>query len=88
MNQQFDIRTFDDLERFYGGARGMQQRFGMSQPGIACWKIRGIPPGYHLRIYLEARAAGLTIDPELFGLPAPLSHYLNSDFSPLPAAAQ
>lgn len=81
MRRSHDIATFDDLQRFYGGAKEMRRRFGLSQPGLACWKLEGrsIPRGYHLEIYLELKMAGLTIDPDLFGIEGPLAAFMNRD---------
>ena len=73
MSNQYDIATFADLRRFYGGAKGMERRFKLSQPGACHWGRRGIPGGWHLRIYLEVAAAGKTINPDLFDVDGELA---------------
>jgi hypothetical protein len=78
MANRYDIHTIDDVARFFGGQRGMQERFALSQPAVSHWKRRGIPTGYHMRIALEVQRAGLTINPELFELDEPLAGLLNS----------
>jgi len=88
MTQNHDITSYDNLERFYGGPRGMQAKFGLSQPGIACWKIRGIPTGYHLRIFLELQMSGLSIDPDLFEADTTLATFMDACGGRAPAASK
>lgn len=81
MKKDYDIHTIDDVIQFFGGSRGMQRKFALSQPGISHWKRRGIPTGYHMRIALEVRNEGLTINPELFELDDRLSGLLDNWFT-------
>lgn len=65
----YDIKTFDDLMRFYdekypGG--GAQFRFMVRRTAISNWRTRGIPGGWHGRIMMDLADAGKTFDPGLF----------------------
>lgn len=84
MARSYDIETFDDLLKEFAGHRGLQRKFGLSQPAISHWRSRGIPTGYHLRLYLELRLAGRTINPDLFEIDGELASVMNDH---LPAVA-
>ena len=77
MAATYDINTYRDLETFFGGQKGLQRKFGLSQPGVSHWRVRGLPAGYHLRIYLELRKADKTINPELFEIDGDLGQTMN-----------
>jgi hypothetical protein len=78
MTKRYDINTLIELERYYGGQKGLQAKFSLSQPSVSHWRRRGVPTGYHLRIYLELRMAGKTVNPEIFEIDDPhLSAVLN-----------
>lgn len=79
MAKLYDINTFADLERHYGGQKGLREKFNLSQPGVSHWRTRGLPTGYHLRIYLELRREAKTINPDLFELPDDLGSFMNGN---------
>lgn len=84
INSMYDINSFEDLVDFYAGPKGVQAKFGRSQPWASKLKNHGIPTGYHLRIYLELRQAGKTVNPELFEIDGPLAAAMND----MPVAAE
>ncbi len=65
------ISTIRDLIDALNGPTAVAEWAGVEHPSaISNWEARGnIPPGYHMRLALEARRRGLTISPEdIFGL--------------------
>lgn len=63
------IRTVDDLIDAFGGNSILAEWLGIGDTAVSNWRDRkSIPSGWHLRLYLEAEARGLSIDPRLFGM--------------------
>jgi hypothetical protein len=64
------IHTVDQLIVAFGGPTGLADWAGLGSTAIANWASRSfIPPGWHLRLYVEACRRGLSLDLEaLFGL--------------------
>lgn len=83
-----DINSIVELVDALGGDTKVARWLGISQPGVALWKIRNhIPPGWHMRLWAELTRRGYSVNPEVFGLSesdlAPLAGIL-----PAMAAAQ
>lgn len=67
----YDINSIDELVDVLGGDTVLSARLGISQPGVANWKVRGqIPPGWHMRLFADVRKKGLTLNPDVFGMTA------------------
>lgn len=64
-----NIRTIEQLVDALGGEKVVAETFGISQPAVANWKLRGqIAAGWHLRLLAMARGRKLRVDPCVFGL--------------------
>lgn len=64
-----DIGTIDDLVRALGGPSALGEFLGISQEAVSNWKARqDIPPGWHLRLFVELQRRGKSVDPRVFGL--------------------
>ena len=62
------IISVDHLVDALGGPTKVGEWLGINQSAVSMWKIRGeIPPGWHLRIYLEAEARGFSLSERVFG---------------------
>lgn len=68
MVDMYNINDISDLWAHYGGQTAMARRFGVSQPAVAMWRDRGIPPGWYMLIWLDCKSKGVSINPSLFGL--------------------
>lgn len=65
----YDINTIDELVEELGGDTAVARQFGITQPAVANWKIRGnIGPGWHMRLYAELRGRHKTVNPNVFGM--------------------
>lgn len=65
----YDINSIDELVDELGGPTKLAVAYGYTPANISNWSLRGyIPPSWHLRLYLELRARGLTAHPDLFEL--------------------
>lgn len=65
----YDINTIDELVLELGGDTAVANRFGLTQPAVANWKIRGhITPGWHMRLYADALSHGKTVNPIVFDM--------------------
>ena len=63
------IVTVDRLINALGGPTAVGKWLGIKQSAVSNWSLRGeIPPGWHLRLYMEAQKRGFRVDDELFGL--------------------
>ena len=63
------LRTVDEVVEAFGGDAVVAEWLNIQRTAVVNWRMRGfIPPGHHLRIYLEAQAMGCRIDPKLLGL--------------------
>ena len=63
------LRTVDDVIDAFGGNTVVADWLGIGTSAVCNWRERqSIPPGWHLRFYLEAEARGLRIDLNLFGM--------------------
>lgn len=59
-----------DLIDELGGTFAVAALFGIGPPAVSNWKEREhIPPGWHLRIYLECKSRNIPVASEVFGLP-------------------
>ncbi len=66
------VSTTTDLITALGGYTKLAAWAGYEDSrGIHNWVSRGIPPSYHLRLTLEAKRRGITIDPSVFSLDGP-----------------
>lgn len=65
------IRTIAELIEFFGGDTALASRLDITQSAVAHWKIRQqIAAGWHLRLLMELRQRGATVDPHVFGMTA------------------
>ena len=63
------IANLDDLIAAFGGQTALGKLLHVSQGAISLWKFRGtIPPGWHIRLLIEADRKGLRLAPELFAI--------------------
>lgn len=65
------ISSIRELIEALGGPTAVAQWAGVEHASaVSNWEARGsIPPGYHMRLSLEARRRGFVISPEeIFGL--------------------
>ena len=62
------LRTVDDVIDAFGGNTVVAEWLGIGAGEVCNWRERrSIPPGWHLRFYLEAQSLGYRTDPRLFG---------------------
>jgi hypothetical protein len=73
-----DVHTVAQLVSAFDG--DLAAWAGIGETAVANWVARDfIPPGWHLRLYIEACRRGLTLDLEsLFGLSAPEAEFLRT----------
>ena len=62
------ISTVQELVAAYGGTDAMAQWADVGKSCISNWKKDGIPPGWHLHIYLDAWERQWVLAPEIFNL--------------------
>lgn len=63
------LKSVPEVVNALGGPSLLGDRFNIGQSAVSNWNMRGeIPPGWHLRIYLEVERLGMEIDPSVFGL--------------------
>lgn len=63
------LKSVNEIIAILGGPTAVADRFNIGQSAVSNWIMRGeIPPGWHLRIYLEAEKRDMEIDPEVFGI--------------------
>lgn len=62
------IHTVKDLISAWGGHEELARWADVGPTAVSNWKTwNEIPGGYHLPLYLEAKARGLRLAPQLFG---------------------
>ena len=65
-----DISNVDELISALGGPDRIAAALSISQPAVSQWRTRGIPGGWHLRLYLECHRLHLSVDIEaVFDVP-------------------
>lgn len=64
----YDIKTVEDLITLLGGPTKIGDWLGVSQESVSFWKRRGIPAGWHLRLFAEVGRRGKTVAPNVFGM--------------------
>jgi hypothetical protein len=63
------INSVGELVDAWGGTNNFAKWADVGPSAVSNWKALGyIPEGYHLRLFLEAKARGLSVAPSLFGL--------------------
>lgn len=62
------LHTVDDVIEMFGGPSAAARWARVSANAVCWWRKRGIPPGVHLRLLIEARRRGHIIAPELLEL--------------------
>ena len=62
------LKTVDEVIDALGGPTAVGEKLDIGQNAVSMWKTRGIPPGWHLRIYLRIKHLRLGVSPEVFGL--------------------
>jgi hypothetical protein len=63
------ISTVDELIDTLGGPTAIARWLGIKQSAVSNWRLPtrpGIPAGWHLRLYREAKARGFEIADEVF----------------------
>jgi hypothetical protein len=66
------LRTVQEVIDAFGGIAGCQAVFGGVPGRFYNYKAAGKFPDYmHMRVYVEAKARGLNIAPELIGMARP-----------------
>ncbi len=67
MSKNVAVSTIDDLVAAFGGPSKLAKMLHVSQSAISLWKIREtVPPGWHIRLLIEADRRGIVISPALF----------------------
>lgn len=62
------IDTVAALVEAWGGTTALAEWADVPPSSVSNWKAQeAIPRGYHLSIYLEAKARGIPVSPKLFG---------------------
>jgi predicted SpoU family rRNA methylase len=63
------IETVAQLVKAFGGTFALAKWADVVPSTVSNWKEQGhIPPGWHLRLYLECQQRKLNVAPKLFGL--------------------
>lgn len=63
------IETIPELVAAFGGTGKMAEFVGVVPSAVSNWIAENaIPRGYHLQLYLEVQARGMSVDLELFGM--------------------
>lgn len=63
------LQTVDEVIDAFGGNSVLASWLGIGDSAVSNWRDRqSIPPGWHLRLYLEAQSRGIEINPKLFGM--------------------
>jgi len=67
------IDTISDLVNAFGGTAKLAELLDVGMSAVSNWKnAEEVPPGWHLRLFIEANKRGFEIEPEFFGTPADL----------------
>jgi predicted SpoU family rRNA methylase len=65
------IETVEQLVAAFGGTFKLAKWADVVPSTVSNWKEQGhIPPGWHLRLYLECQQRNLNVSKKLFGLEA------------------
>jgi len=63
------ITSIEGLVDALGGTGPTAEFIGREDSAVSNWKARGfIPPGWHLRLFLELSRRGFTVAPSVFDL--------------------
>lgn len=63
------VGTVRELVEVLGGTSAVARWLGIQPSAVSMWIERDhIPPGWHLRLFLECTSRGLVVDLALFGL--------------------
>lgn len=63
------IKTVADFVAAFGGTAELADFLDVGMPCVSNWKRDdAIPPGWHLRLFLEAQRRGISVPPEFFGV--------------------
>ena len=84
------IKSIADLIEAFGGTAEMAKFLDVGPSAVSNWKAANdIPPGWHLRLFLEAQRRGWSIDQNIFGPPRDLRprHKGRRSFRPVTAVA-
>lgn len=69
MKRVYDLNTIDDLIEALGGPVKLGKSLDISQSAVSQWKVRGhISDGWHMRLFADATALGLSVNPVVFDL--------------------
>ncbi len=67
MSKKIAVATIDELLAAFGGPSKLAKLLHVSQSAISLWKIREtVPPGWHVRLLIEADRRNITLSPTLF----------------------
>lgn len=65
----YDINTIDDLIEEMGGNTALGDWLDITPEAVSNWKRRNaIATGWHLRLDMEMRKRGKSVNPSVFGL--------------------
>lgn len=68
-DMRYDINTLDELIGALDGPSGAANWAASGESAICNWKSRGyVPPSRHLRLLIEMKRRGRSINPELFDM--------------------
>jgi hypothetical protein len=72
MRTKSQLNTIDEVIHGFGGVKAMCSVFGGVPSRFSNYKAAGrFPDSMHMRVYVEAKARGLNIAPELIGMKRP-----------------
>lgn len=57
----------------YGGTLRTAERWGVTPAAVSEWRARGIPRGWHLRMYVDLESQGYLVDVKALGWVTPVS---------------
>jgi len=60
------LKTASDLINAFGGTGKTAGKYGVVPGAVSNWRKTGLPPRLHYRIFRDAQALGLELDPMLF----------------------
>lgn len=61
------LKTEAKVIAAYGGTAQTADRWDVSQAAVSAWKSEGIPPGWHLRMFVDLEAQGFLVDVRALG---------------------
>jgi hypothetical protein len=73
LHMKMKIDSITALVAAFGGTAKLAELLDVGMSAVSNWKTADqVPPGWHLRLFIEANKRGFEIEPEFFGQPADL----------------